>query len=154
MIQHYSMLKGRAVDVQPGGGKSPHYQILVIDDTHKYRIAVNVQSDDGSEVYFAVYSNFVHPICDEMAAAKTGLTALPSKPGGLALDFIRGNLLKPSDMKTLPMSASGPDNDLNEKIGQFAQRALADETAEVYAFGATWGPETKQDQYFHFTPGA
>lgn len=153
-VQKYSMLKGRAVDVQQGGGKSPHYQILVIDDTHKYRIAVNVQSDDGSEVYFVVYSNFVHPICDDMNAAPRGLTAVPSKPGGLALDFIRGNLLVPSDMRQLPMSAAGADNDLNEKIGQFAQRALADQEAEVYAFGATWGPETKQDQYFHFTPGA
>jgi uncharacterized protein YukJ len=153
-VQNYSMLKGRAADVQQGGGKSPHYQILVIDDTHKYRVAVNIQSDDGSEVYFVVYSNFTHPICDEMLKAPRGLTAVPSKPGGLALDFIRGNLLTPSDMRQLPMSASGPDNDLNEKIGGYAQRALADEEAEVYAFGATWGPETAQDQYFHFTPGA
>ncbi len=73
-----------------------------------------------------------------MLAAPRGLTREQSKPGGLALDFIRGNLLKPSDMKQLPMSVSGPDNDLNDKIGSYAQRALADEEAEIYAFGATW----------------
>jgi uncharacterized protein YukJ len=153
-IAGYSLLKGRAVDRREGSGKQPHYQVLVIDDTAKYRIAINVQSADKSEVFYLVRSNFSHPICDALLAAPRGLTAVASKPGGLALDFIRGNLMKPSEMVQLPMSAPGPDNDLNDKIDSYVQRAMADEAAEIYALGQAWGPEPKlQDQYFHFLPG-
>ncbi len=152
-IKDYSLLKGRAVDVQQGSGRNPHYQVLVIDDTAKYRIAINVQSADGSEVFYIVLPDFRHPICDALLAAPRGLTPVASAPGGLALDFIRGNLFQPDAMRQLPITAPGPDNDLNEKIDQYAQRAMADEAAEIYAFGQAWGPETKQDQYFHFLPG-
>ncbi len=152
-VSGYSLLKGKAVDAIQGSGSSPHYQVLVIDDTAKYRIAVNVQSADKSEVFYLVKSNFVHPICDGLLAAQRGLTGVAFKPGGVALDFIRGNLFNPGDMRQLPISATGPDNDLNEKIGQYVQRAMSDENSEIYALGATWGPETKQDQYFHFAPG-
>ena len=52
------------------------------------------------------------------------------------------------------MSAPGPDNDLNEKLDAYVQRAMADELAMVYAFGEPWGAETdKADDYFGFLPG-
>ena len=54
----------------------------------------------------------------------------------------------------LPLSASGPDNDLNEKLDAYVQRAMSDELAMVYAFGEPWGPEPqRRDQYFGFLPG-
>ena len=54
----------------------------------------------------------------------------------------------------MPVSVPGPDNDLNEKLDHFVQRALSNENAWVYAFGETWGPETRADKYFGFRPGA
>jgi len=49
---------------------------------------------------------------------------------------------------------SGPDNDLNEKIDHYIQRAMADEDAVLYAFGERWGPEAgKKDKIFGFLPG-
>ena len=48
-------------------------------------------------------------------------------PGGLALDYIRGNLFAPDKMIPLPFDVPGPDNDLNEKIDYHVQRALAEE---------------------------
>jgi hypothetical protein len=48
----------------------------------------------------------------------------------------------------------GLDNDLNEKIDNVMQRALADEESLVYAFGERWGPEKNiKDKYFGFLPG-
>jgi uncharacterized protein YukJ len=45
--------------------------------------------------------------------------------------------------------SGGPDNYLNEKLDHYVQRALSDEDAMIYAFGASWGPEPrKSDQYF------
>lgn len=38
-------------------------------------------------------------------------------------------------MHPLAYDIPGPDNDLNEKINAYIQRAIADEYAEVYAFG-------------------
>ena len=43
---------------------------------------------------------------------------------------------------------------LNEKLDHYVQRAMADEEAQIYAFGQRWGPEpTKKDGYFSFLPG-
>ena len=53
-----------------------------------------------------------------------------------------------------PPDVSGPDNDLNDFIDHYVERAMADPNAEVYAFGQRWGPEAHQpDKIFHFQPG-
>src|ERR1700754_45513 len=66
----------------------------------------------------------------------------------------RPNLAQPWEFVPLPMMASGPDNDLNEKLDSYAQRAMSDGAAMIYAFGEPWGPETnKADDYFGFLPG-
>jgi uncharacterized protein YukJ len=152
-LKHYSVLKGRPIAMRFGTGQSPHYQIHMVADDANFRIAVNVQSADGSQVEFLVRSRFVHPMTDQLKDLAEGLHALPPKPGSIGLDFIRGNLMQPQEMVPLPVTAPGPDNDLNEKLDQFVQRALSNEDAMVYAFGETWGPETKADKYFGFKPG-
>lgn len=56
-------------------------------------------------------------------------------------------------MTPLPHDIPGPDNDLNEKLDHYFQRAMADEEAFIYAFGEPWGPESAKDKYFGFSPG-
>lgn len=152
-LKHYSVLKGRPIAMRFGTGQSPHYQIHIVADDADYRIAVNVQSADGSMVEYLVRSRFVHPITDQLKALEEGLHPQPPNPSSITLDFIRGNLMQPQEMVPLPVTAPGPDNDLNEKLDQFVQRALSNENAMIYAFGETWGPETKADKYFGFRPG-
>ncbi|HVW65008.1 MAG TPA: DUF2278 family protein [Nitrosospira sp.] len=154
-LKSYGVLKGRPVDRQLGSGANPHYQIHIVDDTTHYRIAVNVASQLApSELEFLVDSRFDHPILAELADKPLGWLPLPPRPGGLALDFIRSNLFDPRDLRVLPFNVPGPDNDLNEKIDQFVQRAMADEDALVYAFGERWGPESNvTDKIFGFVPG-
>lgn len=153
-IENYSALKGRPISSRIATGKNPHYQVLVSANGVLFRIAINVRSDDGSEVEFIVNSHFEHPITEVWESLPGGLTAIASAPGGAAIDFIRGNLAQPWEFRPLPMSASGPDNDLNEKIDAYVQRAMSDEFAVIYAFGAAWGPEeNKADAYFGFKPG-
>ncbi|QGM94310.1 DUF2278 family protein [Methylocystis rosea] len=152
-LKNYSMLKGRPINNRLGSGANPHYQVLVSDGEDQYRIAVNVESSDGSEVEFLVRTRFDHPITQQLLEYDDGLHRLPSAPGGAALDFIRANLAQPWEFKPLPLSAPGPDNDLNEKVDAFVQRAMADEGAMIYAFGESWGPETKADKIFGFRPG-
>ncbi|SCB44068.1 DUF2278 family protein [Rhizobium lusitanum] len=153
-LNNYAVLKGRPINNRLATGSSPHYQVLVSENGTLYRIAVNVRSQDGSEVEFLVRDRFEHPITAQLAELPEGLHPTPSQPGGVALDFIRGNLMQPWELKPLPISAAGPDNDLNEKIDSYIQHAMSDEQAMIYAFGETWGPEnSKADQYFGFKPG-
>jgi uncharacterized protein YukJ len=154
-LNAYGVLKGRPINRQLGSGANPHYQIHIVDDTTHYRIAVNVASQLApSELQFLVDSRFDHPILAELIDKPLGWLPLQSRPGGAALDFIRGNLFDPRNMRVLPLSAPGPDNDLNEKIDQFVQRAMADQEALVYAFGERWGPERNTtDKIFGFSPG-
>jgi uncharacterized protein YukJ len=153
-LKEYGVLKGRAVGRRLGAGQSPHYQVHVVDDTTDYRIAINVESAlEPSVLEFLVEEHFRHPLTQGLTELAPGFHALPSRPGGLALDFIRANLFDPRDMRALPHDVPGPDNDLNEKIDHFVQRAMSAEESEVYAFGQRWGPEDKKDKYFAFRPG-
>ena len=154
-INRYGVLHGRPIARQLGTGPSPHYQIHLIDATTDYRIAVNVASALApSEVEYLVDAQFSHPILAELEGLPQGWHDLESRPGGKALDFIRTNLFDPTAMVPLPPNVPGPDNDLNEKLDLYVQRALGDESASVYAFGQRWGPEAAiKDKYFGFRPG-
>ena len=150
----YACLKGRPIGNRIATSRKPHYQVHISANGVHYRIAINVQSNDGSEVEFLVRSRFVHPITDALSPLAQGRIEVESAPDGIALDFIRGNLGQPWEFVPLPMSTAGPDNDLNEKLDSYVQRAMSDESAMIYAFGEPWGPEEdKADDYFGFLPG-
>ncbi|HHJ16953.1 MAG TPA: DUF2278 family protein [Gammaproteobacteria bacterium] len=154
-LKNYGVLKGRPISSRLGAGSSPHYQIHIVDNTTDYRIAINVKSKLApSELLYLVVDDFRHPMLDGLTALAAGFTRLTSAPAGSALDYIRGNLFVQSDLRPLAYAIPGPDNDLNEKIDAYVSRAIADENAEVYAFGERWGPESnRKDKYFGFLPG-
>lgn len=154
-LKQYGVLRGRPIDRQLGSGSNPHYHIHMIDRTTDYRIAINVKSQLApSEVEYLVDSHFRHPLLAQVAAFPTGWTDLQAKSDSGALDFIRSNLFDPRKMTPLPISVDGPDNDLNEKIDQYIQRAMGDEEAVLYVFGERWGPEENlKDKIFGFKPG-
>ena len=154
-LKNYGVLKGKAIEIRPGAGQSPHYQVYIVDDTTDYRIAINVQSAlSPSELEYLIDDRFAHPITTLLEKVPLGFTKIASKPGTSALDYIRANLFDRTKMRILPFNVPGLDNDLNEKIDSVMQRAVADEEAVVYAFGERWGPEkNKKDKYFGFLPG-
>lgn len=154
-LNSYGVLKGRPISSRQGAGRSPHYQVHIVDNTTDYRIAINVKSKlSPSELLYLVVDDFRHPIVKELATLSLGFTQLESEPGDRALDYIRGNFFDNKDMRPLAHDIPGPDNDLNEKIHAYVERAIADEDAEIYAFGERWGPEPQlKDKYFGFLPG-
>jgi uncharacterized protein YukJ len=91
-------------------------------------------------LYF-VDENFSHPITVELQELDFGFNELARKPGGLALDYIRGNLFDPKQMKSLPYNVPKPDNDLNELLELYMVRAIASPDAVLYTFGEKWGQE-------------
>jgi uncharacterized protein YukJ len=154
-LERYGVLKGRPIARRLGVSSNAHYQIHVIDETTDYRIAVNVKSQlYPSELEYFIDNHFRHPLTADLPGLPLGFTPLESQPGGIALDFIRGNLFSREQMQPLPFDIPGPDNDLNEALDRYVQQAMADEQALVYAFGERWGPEPDtKDKIFGFLPG-
>ena len=155
-LARYGVLAGRVVDRRAEGGTdTPHYQILVAGGEVEYRVAVNVLSQEHpSELLYVADEAFGHPLVQELAGLPDGFTQLPSSPGGLALDFIRANLFDHTLLRPVPATAPGPDNDLADKLDHFVERAAADPSARLYAFGQRWGPEAStRDKVFGFLPG-
>lgn len=155
-IAHYGVLKGRAIGAKREDNQStPHYQVHILAGVVHYRIAVNVKSQASpSELLFLVNDNFQHPITAHLPDLSAGFTPLANAPGGQALDFIRANLFARTDMRTLPPSVPGPDNDLSDQLEHFVERAIQEPDATVYSFGQRWGPEpTTKDKAFNFLPG-
>jgi uncharacterized protein YukJ len=154
-LNGYGVLKGRPIHKVLGTGKNPHYQIHVVDDATDYRVAVNVKSQESpSEVEYLVDTAFQHPVTAPLHELAPGFHRLQSKPGGVAVDFIRGNFFDRSRMRALPFNVPGPDNDLNEMVDRVVSRAVSEEDAALYVFGQRWGPEPgKKDKVFGFAPG-
>jgi uncharacterized protein YukJ len=140
-LANYEILKGRVVNAKrEENGATPHYQVEIVAQGGHYRIAINVKSQTApSELLFLVNENFRHPVTAALSNLPDGLSMLQRKPGGKALDFIRGNLF---------------NNDLSDRIEFFVGRAMKEEDARIYTFGEGWGPEAgKSDKIFGFDPG-
>jgi uncharacterized protein YukJ len=152
-INGYGVLKGKAIDTINGQGLHPHFQVKISDDD-LFRIAIDVKSqEEPSTVLYYADDDYNHPILKDLVTLSFGFQELESQPGGMALDFIRGNLFDTSKMKPLPYNIPGPDGDLNDIFHKYAEKAISMENSEIYAFGQRWGPENKRDPYFGFTPG-
>jgi uncharacterized protein YukJ len=150
------VLKGKAVrGKREDNDSTPHYQVELVAGTDHFRIAINVKSQESpSELLYLVNDNFRHPVTAALPELPIGFTLLQSRPGGQALDFIRGNLFSRLDMRLLPPTLPGPDNDLSDRIEHFVSRAINEPDALVYVFGERWGPEQGlADKIFGFKPG-
>ena len=156
-VQDYGVLKAHPLESRKGTSSSPHYQIHVLEQpagTH-YRIAVNVLSQvQPYNLLYHVVDNFTYSTLPDLLQLPDGFTKLASKPGGLAIDFLRSNIVDPSQMQPVKFSDIGSETQLNDLLDQRVQQVIADVDARVYAFGDRWGPENGvPDQYFNFEPG-
>ncbi|MEW6349927.1 MAG: YukJ family protein [Thermodesulfobacteriota bacterium] len=135
----YAVLVGTVIggDRQDDDPKSPHYQIFVTAAERTYRVPVNVQSADGSEVMFFHDKHFTDPITDRLRLLEQGLHRVKARPDGLALDYVRGKYFRREEMKTLPASQAGDDNDLQDLIGHLVatSKLHRNDGSEVFVFG-------------------
>ena len=155
-LDKYGVLKGTAVG-HLRDADDDHYQILIQAASAMHRIAANVKSaapNAPSTVLFQMITAVPESLKAGLRALEPGYKKLPSQPGGLAQDYVRGGLVKPAGMVPVPPDAPGVDNDLKDKLEDAVVKAMQAAGSVIYAFGEKWGPETnKKDQYFHFLPG-
>ena len=152
----YGILKGTVIG-HMRDADDDHYQILVQAGKALHRIATNVKSsapNAPSTVLFTSVTALPKAFTDGLTGLPDGYRKLTSKPGGLALDFLRSGIVKTGAMKPLPPDAPGKDNDLKDLLETAVVKAMDEAGSVIYALGAKWGPEKgKPDQYFKFSPG-
>ena len=155
-VSKYGVLKG-TIAGHLRDADDDHYQILVSADGTMFRIAVNVKSSAPkapSDLLFMTSNRIPDTYVAALQALEPGYTRLASTPGGLALDYVRCDWIKPTAMRAVPPYQPGADNDLKDKIEAAVVAAIRQEGSVVYAFGSKWGPEKdKKDRYFRFLPG-
>lgn len=158
-MKNYGVLKGKAMAYKRDNDDDPHSELLMDVAGESFRIAINVRSSRGPVqqrlIEYLIDKDVQHPIVDRARALPVGWNDL--KDGvddAAAVDYIRSNLFRASDMKPVTHLAPGPSNDLFEYVEDLLERAIQDQDALVYAFGERWGPEVgKNDVYFGFAPG-
>src|SRR5262245_60934661 len=118
------------------GDSTPHLQIRALDDAlQPWRIAVNVQSNDGSHVVFWVVDPLVgHPILDTLGSLPTGFSSRTAN-AAQSLDFVKAPLFDWSLGRALPPSGSSNADDLQDLLSLYLDQCEA-AGGELFAFGA------------------
>jgi len=153
-VRRYGVLVGTIVDgFESSDGSSPHYEIRV-DGGGDYRIAVNVRSVDESEVlaYFDPQFDKSGTLgLTRFLGARPGFQGLQTGPAGSGgLDYLRDNLFPIDSMQPIPPAGSGVS--LKNLLDANIERAKADPTAMVVAFGEYFEDAGQVDKYFGFQP--
>ena len=141
-VPNYSVLKGIATAGRVASGNSPHYLIVVNAAGGSYTVAVNIQSTDGSEVLYRIDNSFTPPDANALVALSPGITAVPSSPGGLALDYVREQIsgspmVQRSQMSLLPSPDKPGGGALNDAVTALVQQVI-EQAGELYAFGSSY----------------
>ena len=156
MALNYGVLKG-TVAGHLRDADDDHYQILVHPGSAVHRVASNVKSSAPkapSIVLFQSTTSLPDELIQGLRELKPGFKKLGSKPGGLAMDYVRGGIVKTKTMTPVPPDSPGVDNDLKDLLETAVVKAMDQPGSVIYAFGSKWGPEKgRPDQYFKFVPG-
>ena len=150
-ITSYSVLRGQPTAGKVVTGSSTHYQITMTATGGPFTVAVNVQSVDGSEVLYAILNNFTPPNPAGLLALAAGMHTLPSKAGGLALDFVREQVAgKPmitrAQMALLPkgLLLTAAANPMLNAVDTLLNQAVAAKST-IFAFGSAYADSGKVD---------
>ena len=152
----YGVLVGDVRDGQiDPTSQTPHYEIWVVAKGVNYRIAVNVISQDGSEVMAYFDPGYVSPNPGKLdlatlASGDAGFTALETGPAGRGVDYLRDGLFPLDKMSVIPPEGAGVT--LKNLLDGQIERAKADSEAVVIAFGEYF-QDPRPDQTFGFSPG-
>ncbi|WP_157950193.1 YukJ family protein [Vallitalea okinawensis] len=152
-LQSYGLLKCKAIATQEERDNNrPHFHIHVRANGEDYRVSVNIKSDGPkSEVLFYTDKRFRHSITGQISKLPYGF----SYARRYSIDYIRSDLgFHRENMKKIPHDKAGPDNDLNEKLNFYLNRAIESDNADVYVYGTRWKSSNscKPDRIFGFSP--
>jgi uncharacterized protein YukJ len=136
MALQYGVLRARFDRAKREDNLSaPHLQIRALDSSGQpWRVAVNVQSQDRSEVVFWVVDPLVgHPIIDSLPATTSGFhTTTPN--AGNSLNYFTAPLFDWPLGRVLPPTGAANADDLQDLLSLYLEQCKA-AGGELYAFG-------------------
>jgi len=159
MPVNYGILRGKVINAIPYQHGTDHYQIEIDANGTLYRIAVDVYSqlagpghhfrhgqnnqplETDRMVMFYQDTDYDHPVISSILESSIGFTAKAVMDKKLLLDYVRYTpALFPKDQLKVvpPKNNDGNQNDLNDKIDPWVQKAKNNDNAEVFAFGSGW----------------
>jgi uncharacterized protein YukJ len=144
MAIQYGVLRARPDRYKrEDNASTPHLQIRALDTSGQpWRVAVNVQSDGGSDVAFWIVDPLVgHPLLTSLPAALPGFSVVAHN-ADQALDYVKAPLFTWTEGRSLPPSGSASSDDLQDLLSLYLDQCKA-AGGEIYAFGA------KFDQNLH-----
>ena len=133
----YGVLRGRMDRfTREDGASSPHLQVRLLEDGGQpWRIAVNVQSNTGSNVAFWVVDPLPdHPVLAPLAGVPSGFSAV-TRNADHALDYVKAPLFEWAQGRRLPPSGAASADDLQDFLALLLDQCKA-AGGEVFAFGA------------------
>jgi uncharacterized protein YukJ len=153
-LSSYGVLKAAPADTRRG---DDHFQIRALALGEDWRVPVKVAvalgEPDAAMPLFQSQDRIPGDLAAGLAALAPGFHRLHARPGGLALDYVRGGLIRVSKFRRVVPDRPGAHNDLKDYLAALIARAI-NEGAWLYAFGEPWGPEEdRADQVFGFAPG-
>ena len=147
-VNKYSVLVGipQKGEVSGPQDKPPHYLITMQAAGKSYQVAVNIESEDGSEVLYRVDEKFTPPDAAALTALGQGMHPL-SAQGNPAFDYVRSQvdgaaMITKNSMTLLPLPGGGGSGDLQNAVVALLDKAVADKDAVLYAFGAQFSDGT------------
>jgi uncharacterized protein YukJ len=133
----YGVLRGRPDRYKrEDNASTPHLQIRVLEEGGQpWRIAVNVQSDTGSNVAFWVVDPLGgHPLLASLPALASGFSAV-ARNTDHALDYVKAPLFDWKLGRSLPPSGHASSDDLQDLLSLYLDQCK-NAGGELYAFGA------------------
>jgi len=142
----YSVLKGDPQSGKLSSDSKPHYLIELTAGSKKFEIAVNIESDDGSQVLYFINENFIPPDTSALQNFDMGMTQLTVK-GNPAIDYLRSMsngepIVTQDQLQLLPLPGRNASSNLKNAVIQFLNQAVADEDGVIYAFGSQYSDGT------------
>jgi uncharacterized protein YukJ len=137
MAIQYGLLRARPDRYKrEDNASTPHLQIRALDTSGQpWRIAVNVQSDSGSNVAFWVVDPLAgHPLLASLPATVSGFKTA-ARNADHALDYVKAPLFTWTAGRSLPPSGSASGDDLQDLLSLYLDQCKA-AGGEIYAFGA------------------
>ena len=154
----YGVLVGKVKDGMIDPGDTPHYEIWVEAGGVNYRAAVNVISQDTSEVLAFFDPTFVVPAgapgiakldLGALAAGLQSFRPVATGDSGAGLDYLTDGLFPLAKMPLIPDEGSGVT--LQNLLDSQIERAKADPDAIAIVFGEFF-QDSAPDKQFGFSP--
>jgi uncharacterized protein YukJ len=143
-IRNYSVVKGAP---QNGSiqfdheGRNPHYVVNLHGGECTLQVAINIESQDGSEVLYEIQDPLTPPDPKGLLDLPAGQSPIDSVAGGLAVDYVRSRvngtlLVDRGSMTLLPITKKGETSNLQNAVVALLNRAVVERDGTFYAFGS------------------